>query len=183
MVWNQQSLSYSFISCRMQTHWMHTMDTHQKLNCLTSALIQCLCQSDLWLFWYDHVQVSTWKSVVNQWFGINNQIYLTRVFCVKCRCIKRIHTTNFYCLTSSPIQFSFQSDLWLLWYDHLQVISDHRSGTSNTRKIPARSFSTLWWSKSNRFWCHQPERNRIYGIMTEFWKNMKPSMTDKGNME
>ena len=40
--------------------------------------------------------------------------------------------------------------------------------------MPACSFSEFWWSKSNRFWCRQPEHNGIYGMLTEFWQNMKP---------
>ena len=62
------------------------------------------------------------------------------------------------------------------------VVCDSRSNKSETNEIPARSFSTRWWSKINRFWCHRPKRNIIYGILTELWQNMKPSRTREAAM-
>ena len=51
---------------------------------------------------------------------------------------------------------------------NISVACDRRSETSETSEIPARSFSTLWWLKSNRLWFRWPECNGIYGILTEF---------------
>ena len=64
-------------------------------------------------------------------------------------------------------------DTVLRW--NMCTACDRSSGTSKTNEITDRSFSTFWWLKSNRFWCHQPERTGIYEIMTGLWQNMKPS--------
>ena len=77
------------------------------------------------------------------------------------------------------MNFALSADIFdTVVHENMCVACDSRSGASEKRKIAGASLSILWWSKSNRFWCHQPEYNRIYRIMTKLCRNERPRLVE-----